>query len=101
MANVNDIMALENGELDELEAAKVMQALINSGEVWHFQGSYGRSAMGALESGRNMLGPKSCSDAYGNFVPSRKLVKAGSKGSRELVVENFGEDYAKALEEVE
>lgn len=95
--DLSDVLALEEGE-DEMEAALAMQRAINSGMAWKLQGSYGRSAMDALESGRNMLGVDGCRDYYGNYVPSRSQVKAGTKGSRELVVEVMGEDYAKALE---
>lgn len=101
MQDIDAIMALEGDEdMDELEAAKAMQKLINSGTVWKLQGSYGRSAMDALEAGLVMLGTESHRDYYGNFVPARTMVEEGTKGSRGLVVQTHGEDWAKALEAV-
>lgn len=94
------IMALESGEeLDALEQAKAMQKLLNAG-MWNLQGSYGRAMMAALEAGDNMLGTEPASDYYGNYIPSRDQVKDGTKGSRSLVVERHGEEWAKALEGV-
>lgn len=101
MDSFNAVMTLEEGTDDELEAAKAMQSLINSGTVWSLQGSYGRAAMDALESGRNMLGKRAHRDYWGNRIPSRDEVKAGTKGSRQLVVEQFGEEYAAMLDAVE
>lgn len=93
-----DVMALEEGGLDELEAAKAMQRLINSGTAWSLQGSYGRSAMDGIKSGRNMVGAVAHRDYYGNRVPARGDLKPGSFGTREFVAERMGEDYAAAIE---
>lgn len=100
MTDVDAVMALEDGDGDELEQAKAMQTLVNSGTGWSLQGSYGRAMMDALEAGFVMLGPNPARDYYGNYIPSRHEVKAGTKGSRELVVENHGEEWAAALEEL-
>lgn len=100
-ATLDAIMDLEgNDDLDDLQAAKHMQLLIEAGTVWSLQGSYGRSAMDALESGNNMLGKNPAHDYYGNYIPSRDEVKPGTKGSRELVVQTHGEDWAVTLEMV-
>jgi hypothetical protein len=96
--DLDDVLTLEGGAESEMEAALAMQRAINSGMAWKLQGSYGRAAMDALESGCNMLGSSGCYDYYGNYVPSRTQVEDGTKGSRGLVVERFGEDYAAALE---
>ena len=61
------------------------QDLINSGDAWRLEGSVGRTAMGLIESGQCMLGETGHSDFYGNYVPSRFEVKAGTKGSPEYV----------------
>jgi hypothetical protein len=58
-----------------------MQTMIDSGQVWLWEGSYGRTAMDYLESGLCMLPKKAHKDYYGNRVPSRDDIKAGTKGS--------------------
>ncbi len=60
-----------------------MQDLINTGTAWKLEGSVGRSAMALIESGECMLGEEGHRDYYGNYVPSRHEVKAGTKGSAE------------------
>ena len=61
------------------------QALINSGDAWRLEGSVGREAMSLIEQGLCMLGETSHTDFYGNYVPSRTEVKAGTKGSPEYL----------------
>lgn len=58
-----------------------MQNLINSGEAWKLEGSYGRAAMSNLESGACMLPKEAKFDYYGNRVPSRDDLKPGTKGT--------------------
>jgi hypothetical protein len=77
---VGAILALESEEGgDEVEA---MQALINSGHAWTLQGSTGRACMQAIRDGVCALGATDHIDAYGNHVPSRFQVKAGTAGKR-------------------
>lgn len=64
-----------------------MQRLITSGEVWKFEGSYGRSAMANLESGACYLPEVPTFNYYGNKVPSRTELKAGTKGTLENSIE--------------
>ncbi len=64
-----------------------MQELINSGMAWRLEGSVGRAAMGLIEAGECMLGEEGHQDYWGNYVPSRTEVKAGTKGSPEFVQE--------------
>ena len=85
-------------DCDELDYYANMQQLINGGTAWSFQGSYGRSMMDAITAGRCMLGEQPARDYYGNRIPSRHEVKAGTKGSRQYVVEACGEDWAQQLE---
>ena len=59
------------------------QAMIDNGQAWMFEGSVGRTAMGLIESGHCMLGEESHTDYWGNRVPFRHEVKAGTKGSPE------------------
>lgn len=61
-----------------------MQELIDSGMAWKLEGSVGRAAMALINDGSCMLGEESHTDAYGNYVPSRTEVKAGTKGSPEF-----------------
>lgn len=82
---VNEIIKWENGEMTEKEEIKFFQKLINSGQVWHLQGMYGRRASELLEAGLVTLGDKGYHDYYGNYVPSKKEVKSGTKGSPEYV----------------
>ena len=77
-----------------------IQAAINSGSAWSFQGSYGRTMMSAIEGGYCMLGKRPARDYYGNRIPSRDEVKSGTKGSREYVVDAVGEDWANYMEAV-
>jgi hypothetical protein len=58
-----------------------MQEMINSGTAWRMEGSVGREASSLLESGACMLPKEFRSDAYGNRVPSRDVLKQGTKGT--------------------
>lgn len=51
MDQLSNIIAYENGELDEEEIIALFQELINSGLAWQLQGSYGRMAASLIESG--------------------------------------------------
>lgn len=68
-------------ELQEMHGLKQMQDLINSGDAWKMEGSYGRAAMANLESGACMLPTESHRDYWGNVVPSRDMLKDGTKGT--------------------
>ena len=46
-----DIIAYENGELNEEQFIELFQELVNSGLVWVLQGSYGRTANDLIEAG--------------------------------------------------
>jgi len=71
-------------ELQKTYGYAEMQKLIDSGECWKFEGTFGRSAMNMLENGVCLLSEKITTDYYGNFIPSRSDVKEGSVGSLEL-----------------
>jgi len=60
-----------------------LQSLIDSGQCWLMEGHYGRRAMDALESGACILADEPKEDYWGNYIPSYKQVKKGSKGSLE------------------
>lgn len=48
---INDILAFENGELDDEGILALFAELIRTGTVWGLQGSYGRTAKGLIEGG--------------------------------------------------
>jgi hypothetical protein len=76
MLRFNTITALQ-----KTYGAESTQKLINSGMCWKLEGAQGRHAMRLLEMGVCML-PKTVKyDYYGSPVPSRYMVKKGSKGS--------------------
>lgn len=58
-----------------------MQSLINDGSAWTLEGAFGRQAMSLLESGACMLPKSFKNDAYGNRIPSRDVLKVGTKGT--------------------
>lgn len=74
---------------------KDAQRLINSGDAWKLEGSVGRACMALIKAGYCMLGLKGHKDYYGNYVPSRFEVKAGTKGSRK-----YCRDMAERREEL-
>lgn len=51
MPNVNDIIAYENGDMQEEEMIQFFQELIDSGAAWTLQGHYGRMAQNLIEDG--------------------------------------------------
>ena len=94
MFDLNDIENIEcdNG-CDEQEYFVSIQKAINSG-MWGLQGSYGRTMMDAISSGRCMLGQSGARDYYGNYIPSRDDVQFGTKGSYEFVADAMGAEWA-------
>lgn len=48
---VGQIMAFEEGQLDDEEVVTLFQHLIDSGLVWQLQGAYGRQAHALIEGG--------------------------------------------------
>lgn len=48
---VGGIRAFESGELDEDGVIELFQHLIDTGTVWHLQGSYGRTAQALITAG--------------------------------------------------
>ena len=68
-------------KLQAEHGATELQDLINSGTAWKPEGFTGRSAMDALRSGACMLPTEAHYDYYGNKVPARTELKAGTKGT--------------------
>ena len=58
-----------------------MQNIIDTGAVWHMEGSMGREAMSLLEIGACFLPNKARRDAYGNRIPARSELTQGTKGT--------------------
>jgi hypothetical protein len=101
MIDLNDVHNIE-GEADSPEEYYMsIQRAINSGSAWSFQGSYGRAMMDAIRAGKCMLGPMSADDYYGNYIPSRAQVKAGTEGSMEFVVKHSGAEWAAMMVKVQ
>jgi hypothetical protein len=86
---VDSIIDFEKGILDEQETIEFFQDLIDSGQAWRLQGSYGRAAMAMIRSGQCLLGPVGRRDIYGNYVPSRDEVQPGTPGSQEFVLNSL------------
>lgn len=97
MLTMQDIAAIE--ESYDLEHYQALQRAINDGQAWKFQGSYGRAMMDAIQSGACMLGEVGSYDYYGNYIPNRNEVQAGTPGSYDYVAEAMGNDWASLMEE--
>jgi hypothetical protein len=48
---VDKIIAHEQGDLDETATIALFQELVNSGQAWQLQGSYGRTARKLIDAG--------------------------------------------------
>ena len=98
MLTLNDVNTVESDEdVSELDFYLAVQRAINSG-AWSLQGSYGRTMMDAINSGRCLLGPVAARDYYGNTIPSRDDVKEGTKGSIGFVEDAMGGDWLFEME---
>ena len=92
--NAQDIYTIEEDEEATAEDHYLaIQRAINSG-MWGLQGSYGRAMMAAIEQGLCVLGKQPARDYYGNRIPSRDEVKAGTKGSYEFCARAHGTEWA-------
>ena len=99
--SLKDINNIESDDaVDEYELYASIQRAINGG-MWSMQGSYGRAMMQAISDGWCLLGNESFNDYYGNRIPSRTEVKEGTKGSREFVLEQRGQEWVDFLENLQ
>jgi hypothetical protein len=92
-----DIELLEEGTDNAVDFYEAMQRSINSGLCWQMNGSHGRSAMQAIEAGMCLCAKQPHKDYYGNIVPSRTMLKQGTKGTFDYVKERMGAKYAKKM----
>lgn len=91
--SLKDINNIETDDaVDEYELYASIQRAINGG-MWSLQGSYGRTMMQAISDGWCLLGKSSARDYWGNTIPARDEVKAGTKGSPEYVLEHRGQEW--------
>lgn len=51
MDQLSQMIAWENGELDEEDTVTLFQALVDSGLAWQLQGAYGRQARDLINAG--------------------------------------------------
>ena len=80
---------------------EMIQRLVNTGMAWRMEGAIGRECMRAIEAGRAMLGTEAHRDYWGNVVPSRYDVVAGTKGSFDFVADAMGMNHAQAMADVD
>ncbi len=76
-----DFTVEQINEMQKQYGIASMQKIIDTGLCWNLEGSYGRAAMEALETGACMLPEVRHRDYYGNTVPSRNDLKPGTKGT--------------------
>jgi hypothetical protein len=90
---MTDLSALWDEDASAEDTARAYQALVNNGSAWRMEGAVGRAAMDMIEAGVVALGDDGHHDYWGNYVPSRHEVEAGTKGSAEFVTARspFGE----------
>jgi len=101
MITLHDINIIEGEQdADQVEYYSTIQKAINTG-LWGMQGSYGRTMMAAIKEGYCLLGQNDARDYYGNHIPSRDQVQAGTKGSFDYVAAECGEGWAIHMSEVE
>ena len=96
MLTLNDIDTIENGAETEEDYFLSIQRAINSGS-WGLQGSYGRAMMDAIQGGQCLLGRAVFHDYWGNQIPGRDNVKAGTKGSYDFVSKTMGQEWAETM----
>jgi hypothetical protein len=51
MPSIDDIMAYEQGEMEEDQMVDFFQNLIDTGAAWSLQGRYGRTAASLISAG--------------------------------------------------
>jgi hypothetical protein len=67
-SDVDNIIKWENGEMSATEETAFFQDGVNTGQVWHMQGMYGRQAQAMLDAGVIHKPKHKTTDYYGNRV---------------------------------
>ena len=68
--NIEQMMAFENGELDEEQTVALFQQLVDSGMAWQLQGSYGRTAHNLIQKGLVRLPGRPLTDTLHQYRPT-------------------------------
>ena len=71
--NIDTIIAYEQGELFQDEIVELFQELVDTGDAWRLQGSYGRMAAALIDAGLVSLHeeePPPFADAVGGELPA-------------------------------
>jgi len=76
-----------------------MQLAIIDGSIWSMEGTMGRSAMDALETGACYLGDVHTFDYWGNRIPAISEVEEGSVGSMQNTI-GYWEDVIEYEDDV-
>lgn len=97
---MTDYTTLYREDATESEQIATYQAMVNSGQAWKMEGHVGRTAMDMIKGGVILLGREGHRDYYGNYVPSRTEVKAGTKGSAGFVEDRQGREHREAMEAI-
>lgn len=80
MLSLNDVLTIEGEiEADELEQFAAIQRAIDGG-TWGLQGSFGRTMMDAIQSGRCMLGRRPAHDYWGSSGLSPCPARPATRG---------------------
>jgi len=79
MDRIDQMIAWENGDLDEADTVDLFQHLVNTGQAWQLQGCYGRFAENLLLNGLIMTPEQSQDEGQHVCEPSetdRPMVQA-------------------------
>lgn len=69
--NIWDVEDPEGAGLTEKQTLQIWQHLVDTGQAWHLQGWYGRTAQALLDSGQIKYPQKQTYDYYGNPIKKR------------------------------
>jgi len=64
----SNIIAYETGQLDKKGIIKLFQHLVDTGQAWHLQGHYGRTANALINAGYVVPSRKKTKDYWGNTI---------------------------------
>lgn len=67
-----NIWDVEGDDITPEQELQIWQHLVDTGQAWHLQGWYGRTAQALLDSGQIKYPQKQTYDYYGNPIKKRK-----------------------------